>query len=179
MLCMQVFARRNIQCCSKPPVDGLVTKPQWGWLHWGGAILSSATVCEKVPKAVSFASVFRLTSILSSGLVQLKFRQLTTEFSGNQFISTCTPTEVSTQPPERWNVPPSAPLLTHSSTFGLRFLNSERSKPSEMDPWHSPHPAISLIICTQNMPGISKYISSTDTHQLHLSYDQYVGIFYM
>ena len=130
----------------KPPpgrlrLSRLVTIPQWGWLH-GGSQFFRAPLYVRNYRKQWVLQVIRLTSILSSGLVQLKFRQLTTEFSGNQFIShgcTYTPTEVSTQPPERWNVPPSAPLLTHSSAFGLRFLNSERSKPSEMDPWHFPH----------------------------------------
>ena len=45
--------------------------------------------------------------------------------------------------------PPSAPLLTHSSAFGPRFLNSGRSKPSELDPWHFPHipPSPRLNVC--------------------------------
>ena len=45
--------------------------------------------------------------------------------------------------------PPSAPLLTHSSALGPRFLNSGRSKPSELDPWNFPHipPSPGLNVC--------------------------------
>ena len=135
-------------------------------------VFAQRNLCEKLPKAVSFASVQINTNIIVRigaakvpALDNRIFRQ------SIQFPWLYTST---VQSPEQWNEPLSAPLFTHSNAFGPWFLNLEKSKLSEMDPWHFPHilPSPWLNKCIQNMSNISKDISSTDTHQLHLNYGE-------
>jgi len=97
-------------------------------------------ICEKLPKAVSLTSVhITFNIIIGIGADKASAQNYRTFGQSIHFPWSQTPTEVSTQPPEWHNLPPSAPSLTDSNAFRPWFLNSEKFEPSEMDPWYFCH----------------------------------------
>ena len=67
-------------------------------------------------------------------------------------------TEISTQPPERRNLPPSVASLAHLNAFGPRFLDSGSLEPSGMGPWYFHHMSPPLARWSLTLPRLL-YIS--------------------
>ena len=130
------------------PINLRTVKSQSKMLYM--QVFTRRNICEKLPKAVSLTSVPITFNIIGGiGTDKASAQNYRTFGQSIHFPWLQAPTKVSTQPPERHNVPPSAPSLTDSNAFGPRFLNSERFEPSEMDPWyfcHMPHTYMVTVI---------------------------------